>query len=162
MLAAVGGSLVDVSRPATALRCAGDGPGANRDLEASPLSLTTAGGPLGRDAERGTVDTVSFELAVESGSVACGESAVGVTAERHAPIQVGDDEGDQIHLTPGETHRWSLSRVPHPTPNDPNTTVLVEDLEPGRYWFGVRLAHDPAGEGAERDCVAKRAFRVVA
>jgi len=107
------------------------------------------------------VDAIAFELSVATGHVGLSERAVGVTADRTAPIQAGEEGDDQVRLSPGETHRWSLSRVPHPTPNDADTTYLTRDLDPGRYWFGVRLAYEPADGETETTCLVKRAFRVV-
>ncbi len=87
-----------------------------------------------------TVETLTFTLrnrascsvtVAPSGWRIEGEGANGETVAR------GDGSSSERTLDTGETHRWSLSLTPHPTPYTEETTYVVADLEEGTYEFVV-------------------------
>jgi len=53
------------------------------------------------------------------------------------PVARGDGGSGERALDAGETHQWSLSLTPHPTPYTEETTYLVAELEEGTYEFVV-------------------------
>lgn len=54
-----------------------------------------------------------------------------------ATVARGDGRASERTLQPGETHQWSLSLAPHPTPSTEETTYIVAALEDGAYDFVV-------------------------
>ncbi|MFB6172486.1 MAG: hypothetical protein ABEJ23_08115 [Haloarculaceae archaeon] len=56
------------------------------------------------------------------------------------PVARGDSQSSERTLHGGDTHQWSLSLTPHPTPYTEETTYVVAALEEGRYAFVVDCA----------------------
>jgi hypothetical protein len=52
------------------------------------------------------------------------------------------DGTDRASQNSGETYRWSLSRLSHPSPNAEHTDYITADIDTGRYAFVVRVS-DP-------------------
>lgn len=51
-----------------------------------------------------------------------------------------------VTVEPDTTYRWSVSRVPHPSPNVEDTAYVTADIDPGTYAFLVRVP-EPTGDG---------------
>lgn len=49
----------------------------------------------------------------------------------------GDRTEQSITVAPGNTHTWSLSLTPHPTPHTEETTFITANLEEGTHIFTV-------------------------
>jgi hypothetical protein len=62
------------------------------------------------------------------------------TSDGWRPVVSGDKNKEQRTLSRGESHNWSLSRSPHPTPRTDTTTFVVADLSEGTYAFIVTAA----------------------
>lgn len=58
----------------------------------------------------------------------------------------GDGRSTERTLHAGETHQWSLSLTPHPTPYTEETTYIVADLEEGTYEFVVTCSLTPQNQ----------------
>ena len=68
----------------------------------------------------------------------------------------GDGRSSERTLHTGETHQWSLSLTPHPTPYTEETTYVVADLDERQYEFVVTCS------SAGQDQVTRRAGFTVA
>lgn len=49
----------------------------------------------------------------------------------------GDQFEQSITVAPGDSHTWSLSLTPHPTPYTEETTFITENFEEGTYIFAI-------------------------
>lgn len=125
-----------------------------------PLLLSPGDDPLVADAGEGMVDAVSFVL--RNGAARpfvfnpYGWTLHRRTADGWEHVAPDAVPEPLVRMAPGQTHRWSLSATPHPSPRDPEAATISADVSPGVHAFAVdgRL-----GDGPRVECVAR--FEVV-
>lgn len=59
------------------------------------------------------------------------------TQDKWKPHVAGERMGEEITITPGDDHTWSLSLQRHPTPRTDTTTFVFADLPDGTHKFAL-------------------------
>lgn len=65
-------------------------------------------------------------------------------------VTSGEGNSGGRTILAGDTHQWSLSLEPHPTPFTEQTTFIVSDLEQGDYVFIVSYSLGSRGQVSHR------------
>lgn len=120
----------------------------------SEVSLEPSSEEFETVSGNGTVETITFKLSNDSDrqfSFNPHEWTV-YCRNRAEWTRVAPDEWVEpwVHVSPGETYRWVLSRQPHPTPGADGTLYPTVDVESGTHAFTV---HGQLGSGDDRESV---------
>jgi len=127
--------------------------GSSACAEGDGLSLTAETDEFVIETGDDTVETLRFTLRNRTScSVTVDPDAWRIEGEgaNGDPVARGDGEVSERTLDGGETHQWSLSLTPHPTPYTEETTYVVADLEDGAYEFAVTCSLTGANQVTRR------------